>query len=226
MPAPRRSTGGSRARPGPEKGQSTISFATRVTKASAPTDVKKAVLTDPAPKKAEVVQSPTEDELEHVKDDSSDEEDDSTEEEEEEVEDEQEEGEDGDVEDEVEEKLELEVGPIQTVSDPEPAVPADAEKDESDLLAERMKDAEIKEYWIGIQSARLAVPVHQEGLTVSEKVLRYFDVSSQYGVSVPFRQVAVRSWARLIFARKPCNNQLTSQLAFHRHRPDQAMEAC
>jgi DNA polymerase delta subunit 4 len=61
--------------------------------------------------------------------------------------------------------------------------PAEAESDEFEALAEKMTEAEIKKYWSGIMSARLAMPVHQEDLTVHEKILRYFDVSSQYGVS-------------------------------------------
>ncbi|PKS07020.1 hypothetical protein jhhlp_005617 [Lomentospora prolificans] len=164
MPVTRRSTGGGRARPGPEKGQSTISFATRVTKASAPIDAKKAVLSEPAPKKAEV-QTPANDEVEEVEEEATEE------------------------EEEVEQD-----DPVQKVSAPEPDVPVDAEKDESDLLAERMTDAEIKKYWSGIQNARIAAPVHQEDLTISEQILRYFDVSSQYGPSIGINRT--RRWKR------------------------------
>ncbi|KAF3929644.1 hypothetical protein ABW20_dc0108488 [Dactylellina cionopaga] len=40
---------------------------------------------------------------------------------------------------------------------------------------------QIKNYHQNIQSSRIGPPVHQEGLTEYEKVLRHFDLSSQYG---------------------------------------------
>jgi DNA polymerase delta subunit 4 len=78
-------------------------------------------------------------------------------------------------------------------------------KSEAERLAEKVTDAQIKEYWREREAERivkrgkapsisraitrnervradLASTVHQEGLSVEEKVLRYFDVSSQYGV--------------------------------------------
>lgn len=64
------------------------------------------------------------------------------------------------------------------------ALPA-PEKTEAELEAEKTTDAQIARYWKGIEAQRIAPRVHQEGLSVGEKVLRYFDVSSQYGVSNP-----------------------------------------
>lgn len=58
-----------------------------------------------------------------------------------------------------------------------------AEKTEAQTKAERISDAQIKRYWKGVEDARLARRVHQAELGLPEKVLRYFDVSSQYGVS-------------------------------------------
>jgi len=67
------------------------------------------------------------------------------------------------------------------VSAPAP-VPA-PEQSEAELEAGRITDARIAHYLRGIEAQRLAKPVHQEELGVGEKVLRHFDVSSQYGVS-------------------------------------------
>lgn len=64
-----------------------------------------------------------------------------------------------------------------------PVVP---EKSEVEANAARTSDRAIEKYWEGIESSREARAVHRkhtEGLETGEKVLRYFDVSSQYGVS-------------------------------------------
>ena len=142
MPTTRRSTGGSRARPGPERGQSTISFASRVTKA-VPKDAKKAALADP-PKKANVKATPP-------------------------------------LKDEAEETPAEELSAEE--AEPLEEVTPDEEKSEAELRAEQVSDREIAGYWAGVESQRIAPRVHQEDVTLSEKVLRYFDVSSQYGVS-------------------------------------------
>ncbi|KAK2607539.1 hypothetical protein N8I77_006205 [Diaporthe amygdali] len=55
------------------------------------------------------------------------------------------------------------------------------EKSEAELSAEKITDAQIKRYWKGVEAARIAKRVHQDDLSQAEKVLRYFDVSSQYG---------------------------------------------
>ncbi|KAG5918014.1 hypothetical protein E4U42_007037, partial [Claviceps africana] len=49
------------------------------------------------------------------------------------------------------------------------------------IRAAEVTDAHINEYWKEIEAERKAPRVHQEGLSVHEKVLRCFDVSSQYG---------------------------------------------
>lgn len=51
--------------------------------------------------------------------------------------------------------------------------------------------------------------MHQEGLTINEKILRYFDLSSQYGVSVSptfFGALApcTKPEANPLTAQKPC----------------------
>lgn len=62
----------------------------------------------------------------------------------------------------------------------------DVTKSDAELKAAKISDAAIQKYWRKVEAERMAKRVHQEDLTLSEKVLRYFDVSSQYGVSFPF----------------------------------------
>lgn len=50
--------------------------------------------------------------------------------------------------------------------------------------ARKVKDAQIKRYWQAKEAARLAPRVHQKDLSLWEKVLREFDVSSKYGPSI------------------------------------------
>ncbi|KAJ4415999.1 hypothetical protein N0V82_007025 [Gnomoniopsis sp. IMI 355080] len=54
-------------------------------------------------------------------------------------------------------------------------------KTPAEVRAERISDAQIRKYWKGVEEARIAKRVHQEDLGLGEKVLRYFDISSQYG---------------------------------------------
>lgn len=64
------------------------------------------------------------------------------------------------------------------------AVQLDEEKrTDVEIQAEKVTDTQIKKYWRDADAARIAKRVHQEDLSVGEKVLRYFDISSQYGVS-------------------------------------------
>ena len=153
MSSSRRSTSGARARSGPERGQSTISFASRVTK-PVTRDAKKAALSD-APRKATVEATPPS-------------------------------------------KDEAEETPVEDVS-PEEVEPVeettpDEEKTEAELRAEQVSDREIAGYWAKLESERIAPRVHQEGVPLSEKVLRYFDVSSQYGVSSCHPFTTSSSW--------------------------------
>ncbi|KAJ6441846.1 Meiotic recombination protein rec14 [Purpureocillium lavendulum] len=145
MPTTRRSTGGARARPGPTKGQSTISFSSRVTK-SVPKDTKKDIVAPAVAKVAEPEKASPAKEEEEVEDVVV-----------------------ADVPVDEEEELEVE-----TPQD-------EPQKSEAEAKAEKISDAQINKYWKNVESQRKAPRVHQEGLGVSEKVLRYFDVSSQYG---------------------------------------------
>lgn len=144
MPTTRRSTGGAKARTGPTKGQSTLSFHNKVTK-NVQNDAKKAIVSPSAakvelPSKEEVTQEEVKEEVEP------------------------------DTQEDVNEEEEIE----------ELLVP---EKSEAELRAEKITDAQIDKYWKSVEKQRIAPRVHQEGVPLNEKVLRYFDVSSQYGVS-------------------------------------------
>lgn len=149
MPATRRSAGAPRGRTGPARGQSTISFANRVTK-SVPKDAKSlATKVDVADRRkpAEAVKVEVKPNLDEQP--------------------EHEAGTQEEVEAEEEEEAEQVV----------------LSKSEAELQAEKLSDAHIKRYWEAIEQERKAPRVHQQGLSVNDKVLRYFDVSSQYGVS-------------------------------------------
>ena len=50
--------------------------------------------------------------------------------------------------------------------------------------ARKITDTQIKQYWRKKEQERLAPRVHQQDLTVFEKVLREWDMSGQYGVSL------------------------------------------
>jgi len=105
---------------------------------------------------------------------------------------------DDEVEEEVEEKVEQQQ-PVKVETAPavEPEVEEEKEAEEeeekavpeksaAEIKAEKMSDAQIAKYWRGLEAESTAKRVHQEDLSVGEKVLRYFDVSSQYGVSYGF----------------------------------------
>ncbi|KAH8816261.1 DNA polymerase delta [Xylogone sp. PMI_703] len=68
------------------------------------------------------------------------------------------------------------------------------EKSEIEKKAESMSAAQIRKYWQGIESMRIAKRVHQEDLSTEEKILRYFDVSSQYGPSIGIARM--KRWMR------------------------------
>lgn len=51
--------------------------------------------------------------------------------------------------------------------------------------ARAISDTQIKRYWRAKEAQRLAPRVHQEDLTIYERVLREWDVSGQFGVSHP-----------------------------------------
>nr|UTQ10496.1 DNA polymerase delta 4 accessory subunit [Thermochaetoides thermophila] len=63
--------------------------------------------------------------------------------------------------------------------------------------AAKVTNAQIEKYWKGIEASRMAKELHRkhgQGLSTEEKVLRYFDVSSQYGPCVGITRL--RRWQR------------------------------
>ncbi|KAJ1338659.1 DNA polymerase delta subunit 4 [Microdochium nivale] len=65
---------------------------------------------------------------------------------------------------------------------------------ESEVKALKVTDRQVDAYWRGVEAERIAKRVHQEDLGTSEKVLRYFDVSSQYGPCIGITRL--RRWQR------------------------------
>ncbi|KAF5511081.1 DNA polymerase delta subunit 4 [Colletotrichum siamense] len=151
MPTTRRSTGGARARPGPARGQSTISFSHKVSK-PVPKDLKKAAVLGSAVERAEQAKKEEAVQVDEIQVD------------------EPETKEDEEVKEEV---------PV---------------KSEAVIHAEKISDAQINKYWKSIEAERIAPRVHQKDVTMAEKVLRYFDVSSQYGPCIGLQRM--KRWER------------------------------
>ncbi|TDZ32557.1 DNA polymerase delta subunit 4 [Colletotrichum spinosum] len=159
MPTTRRSTGGARARPGPARGQSTISFSHKVSK-PVPKDLKKATALTSAVERQQAKedeQQVLEERVEEIHVD---------------------EAEEPDVKEEKQKAVEEVV----------------EEKPEPVLRAEKVSDAQIVKYWKGIEAQRMAPRVHVKDVSLAEKVLRYFDVSSQYGPCIGLQRL--KRWDR------------------------------
>ena len=62
------------------------------------------------------------------------------------------------------------------------AVKVEDVKREAEEKGSKVSDAQVKRYWKGKEDERISPRVHQQGLGVNEKILRHFDLSSQYGV--------------------------------------------
>ncbi|RDA94892.1 hypothetical protein CP533_4329 [Ophiocordyceps camponoti-saundersi (nom. inval.)] len=84
-------------------------------------------------------------------------------------------------EEEVEEEEEEEEEESQPSQLTEPPPP---ERTEAEDRAEKVSRAQIASYWNAVERQRKAPRVHQQDVEMCEKVLRYFDVSSQYGPCV------------------------------------------
>jgi DNA polymerase delta subunit 4 len=77
-----------------------------------------------------------------------------------------------------------------------------------EIEAEAVTDAQIRRYWKAREAERRTPRVHQEDLGVEEKILRLFDMSSQYGVRYyfslseslePFPERRCQSWIFFYF---------------------------
>jgi DNA polymerase delta subunit 4 len=97
---------------------------------------------------------------------------------------------------------------VESVEATKPEPPS---KNESEVRAEKVSNAAIEKYWRTQEAARIAKRVHQGDLSTGEKVLRYFDVSSQYGVRI------TSLWTR--FPTAETNEMLA--LALHRYHTDE-----
>jgi DNA polymerase delta subunit 4 len=64
-------------------------------------------------------------------------------------------------------------------------VKKEEERTPEEVKAAKVTDAQIKRYWRERENERRTPRVHQESLSVEEKILRLWDMSSQYGVSLP-----------------------------------------
>ncbi|KAJ8062963.1 hypothetical protein OCU04_008210 [Sclerotinia nivalis] len=62
--------------------------------------------------------------------------------------------------------------------------PLTAEQEHQNELASQITDFKIRKYWKGREELRLAPRVHQKDLDISEKILREWDVMSQYGPAI------------------------------------------
>ncbi|OAX79680.1 hypothetical protein ACJ72_05998 [Emergomyces africanus] len=67
-------------------------------------------------------------------------------------------------------------------------------KSEEDKRAEALTETDIKKYWENEEAGRLAPRVHQEHLTMHEKILRHFDLSNQYGPCIGIARI--KRWRR------------------------------
>jgi len=92
------------------------------------------------------------------------------------------------------------------------------ERKDVEQEAGRVPDTQIRKYWKGKEDERIAPRVHQQGLSVNEKVLRHFDLSSQYGVC-------------FLLSASPCISiegcesfLLMGDTAVHRHSAHEALE--
>ncbi|KAG4444438.1 hypothetical protein IFR05_000029 [Cadophora sp. M221] len=88
---------------------------------------------------------------------------------------------------EVEAATELDTGRIEGEGEKE-------SKTEEVLKAEKVTDAQIRKYWREREGERLTRRVHQEELGVEEKILRLFDMSSQFGPAIGIARM--KRWSR------------------------------
>lgn len=106
--------------------------------------------------------------------------------------------------------VELDLEPEQTARSKVGSASASNKHEDDEAQARRMTDSQIKKYWRNKEAERRAPRVHQQGLDITEKILREFDMSGQYGVS------GTRYF--LFF------QTLTFFPALHWHRQTEAME--
>ncbi|WEW56876.1 hypothetical protein PRK78_002331 [Emydomyces testavorans] len=67
-------------------------------------------------------------------------------------------------------------------------------RSEEDKRAEALTEKDIRRYWEAEEAKRIAPNVHQEGLSMNEKILRHFDLSNQYGPCIGIARI--KRWRR------------------------------
>jgi DNA polymerase delta subunit 4 len=92
----------------------------------------------------------------------------------------------------VDEEIEAELPKVASIDVEEPesadsslvevTVPEKKSLDAAEQRASKVSDAQIKKYWAEKEKARKSPRVHQEGLTIHEKLLREWDTDVRYGV--------------------------------------------
>ncbi|EED13146.1 DNA polymerase delta subunit 4, putative [Talaromyces stipitatus ATCC 10500] len=65
---------------------------------------------------------------------------------------------------------------------------------EEDRRALKISEAQIRKYWNEEEHSRKAPRVHQNDIDIDEKILRHFDLSSQYGPCVGISRI--KRWRR------------------------------
>ena len=58
-----------------------------------------------------------------------------------------------------------------------------SEEDEDEIAARKISQTRLSQYWAAKERERKAPRVHQQDLSLQEKILREFDVTNIYGVS-------------------------------------------
>ncbi|CAI7633977.1 unnamed protein product [Penicillium glandicola] len=74
------------------------------------------------------------------------------------------------------------------------AVEHQAPQSEEDKRALKLNKQDVWRYWQAQEQTRIAPSAHQQGMDVEEKILRHFDLSSQYGPCVGIARV--KRWRR------------------------------
>ncbi|KMU89648.1 hypothetical protein CIHG_07455 [Coccidioides immitis H538.4] len=69
-----------------------------------------------------------------------------------------------------------------------------APKSAEDKKAEALTEEDIRRYWEAEEAKMSAPRVHQEGLSIHEKILRHFDLSNQYGPCIGIARI--KRWRR------------------------------
>ncbi|KAJ5770154.1 uncharacterized protein N7511_002205 [Penicillium nucicola] len=77
---------------------------------------------------------------------------------------------------------------------PEPTLEKPAITSAEDKRALKLNKQDIWRYWRAQEESRKAPRVHQQGMDVEEKILRHFDLSSQYGPCIGIPRV--NRWRR------------------------------